>query len=150
MKKLLLFAATAAMFSSCSGDDSSDNTGNNAPVMVTINGKKKSFDNVDVEKDGNRLNVTAMNDNHSEILTFSTDTGYTGEENIYYVQYIKDDKVYDEAWDNDGLSDNVEVSNEFRLKGTFSGSMMLFDENGENALETLTLTNGSFDIALEQ
>lgn len=148
MKKLLLFVAATAMLTACSGDDSSG-TNSKAPVTVTINGKKKSFSNVDVEKDGNRVYVTAMNGNSSEILTFEHDMGYTGEENIYYVQYIKDNHIYDESFDGDGLTDNVEISNDFRLKGTFSGTMMRYDENWENVEETITLTNGSFDIVYE-
>lgn len=150
MKKLILFAAVAAMFSSCSGDDSNGSVNEDAPVVVTINGQRKSFTNVVAEKEGQRVYVTAMNGNNSEILTFETDLGYTGDESIYYVQYINDNEIFDESYDNDGLTDNVEVNNEYRLKGTFSGSMMMYDENGENVIETLTLTNGSFDIAYQQ
>jgi|GEM_PF-5575363 hypothetical protein len=144
MKKIFLFAAAfATVLTSCSDDDSSSNGGSNAPLTVKINGTQKNFTNVEVDLTGQRVTVVAMSTSHSEILSFETDLGYTGEDHIFYVEYMKDNKIYYET--ETGTTSNVEVNTEHLLKGTFSSTLETFDDNGENP-ETLTLTNGKFNL----
>jgi len=144
MKKIFLFAAAfAAVLTSCSDDDSSSNGSSNAPLTVKINGAQKNFTNVEVDLTGQRVTVVAMSSNHSEILSFETDLGYTGDDQVFYVEYMKDNKTYYET--ETGTNSNVEVNTEHLLKGTFSSTLETFDDNGENA-QTLTLTNGKFNL----
>lgn len=147
MKKIFLFVAMAAMFSACSGDDDSKKADKNAPVVVTIDGKKTAFNNVTTHIAGYRIYVTAMTDNNAEVLKFESDMGYTGDDSIYYMEYVKGQKQYSDY--DSPITSNVEVNTEYMLKGTFHGSLVMYDDEGE-ATETVTLTNGSFNIAHEQ
>ncbi|MGQ2982628.1 hypothetical protein [Flavobacterium sp.] len=143
MKKIFFFAAAcAAMLTSCSDDDSSSSGGSNAPLSVKVNGTLKKFSNVEVELEGQRVYVVAMSTNHSEILSFETDLGYTGDGYVFYVQYVKDNTIY---WEGENTTSNVEVNTENRLKGTFGATVESYNDNGD-VDETLTLTNGKFDL----
>lgn len=144
MKKIFFFVvACAAMFTSCSDDDSSSSGGSNAPLSVKVNGTLKKFSNVEVELEGQRVYVVAMSNNHSEILSFETDLGYTGDGHVFYLEYMKDNTIYWES--NNTTTSNVEVNTEHRFKGTFSGTVESYDDNGD-VEETLTLTSGKFDL----
>lgn len=143
MKKIYLFVAVACatVFSSCSSDDDSNDSANsNAPVVVTIDGQKKYFEEVDVEVDGSRIYVTALTKDHSDVLLFQAQIPYTGSNSIYDVVYTKNNVNY---YGGNTLTNNVEICTEHKLKGTFDGTVESF--NAENP-GTVTMTNGSFDL----
>ncbi|GGB70715.1 hypothetical protein GCM10007424_08360 [Flavobacterium suaedae] len=148
MKKIYLFVAVACatVFSSCSSDDDSNDSANsNAPVVVTIDGQKKYFEEVDVEVNGSRIYVTALTKDHADVLSFEAQVPYTGEESIYDLEYKKGNNTYYESYENndEGIIDNVEICTEHKLKGTFHGNVVSYQ--GET-LDFITMTNGSFDL----
>ncbi|MEL1246412.1 hypothetical protein AAEO56_19215 [Flavobacterium sp. DGU11] len=145
MKKLFLFiclSVSVLFFTACSNNDDSP-SGNR--VSFKINGVQKTFRGVAAigESDNGGATIlyhikAATDANSAEIISFYVPAGTTGANMAYSFDYVTDNTLFT----NNGVSSNVTVNSNKKMKGSFSGSVV------NDAGQVKTITDGTFDIDL--
>ena len=142
MKKIILliaFSIGVLSMSSCSSDsDFSSET-----VSMRVGGVQKTFDVYFVDMSNPDMDILATaNDGSNESIELYIDTEANAGQAIHAVNYAAETSLYGCTL-GEGLVSKLNVNNQNRLKGTFSGSFK--DENNQ----VIVVTDGKFDFSLD-
>ncbi|MGK4567595.1 hypothetical protein [Flavobacterium sp. 3HN19-14] len=142
MKKLILFAAfsiAALTAGSCASED--DGLPENK-ITFTVDGVKKTYTAIDIERNGPEVIVKATTvEPTEEYIQLKMNTNDTGAESVYEVMYFKTQTRWFHAGIIGSLISNLQINSNGRLKGTFSGNFEAANDN------MVVVTNGKFDMS---
>lgn len=152
---LLAFLLTFAFAACDSGDSDDDGNGNgngNAGITATVDGNALTFDSASATNDGSVFQATGIRDNNTTQLTVRVNTPETGTFSVA-PNDVRVGIIYREGatpYQADGVlaaagaSGTVTISeiSEGGARGTFSGTLV----NVTNPQETISVTNGEFDV----
>lgn len=156
MNKIFMFVVLLGFgLVSCSSDDNSGNNGSKSELTVTIDGVEKVFNTIQVQIETlynppiKRVSASIDN-NPSEYIIFRIHDGDIGVGALEYFEYTDNGESFSNNREESFLNSVLEVHEEGKLKGTFSGELYNYINNSTEETKKVKLTNGSFTITYKK